>query len=360
MNKAYAVILAGGSGERFWPLSTQARPKQFLSIFKDRPLLSLAVDRLEGAIPPERIYIITAERLVGVTEEAASAIPKENIIGEPCRRDTAPAVALACGLIRRKDPEGIVCILTADHLMADEPRFRQTLKDAIDVSGREDAIVTIGIQPTHPATGFGYIETADRIDAGTLTEFCRSNRFVEKPDLKTACAYLATGRYLWNAGMFIWSVPVMMEALRAHAPDLGGLAEEVSRTQDHQALTALLNERYPLLRSISIDYAVMEHCQNIVVARGVFGWDDVGSWPAIAGHFPADSRGNVTVGECELMDAEQNIVVSQGRLTGVIGVRDLIVVQAEDVTLICHKSRAQDVKKLLRQVKARNDGERYV
>lgn len=360
MENTYAVILAGGSGERFWPLSTQARPKQFLSIFQGIPLLSLAVNRLNGLIPSERIFIITADRLVAVTEEVSQGIPKDNIIGEPCRRDTAAAVAVACGIVRHRDPNGIVCILTADHLMADENAFRKTLKDAISVSGKESAIVTIGIQPTHPATGFGYIEEDEALETDTTTRFVRSKRFVEKPDLETAYKYLSSGKYMWNSGMFIWQVPVMLAAFQEYAPDLAKLAEAVSAVDGREALSALLSEAYPKLRSISIDYAVMEHVKNIVMARGVFGWDDVGSWPAIAKHFPADEAGNVVIGKCEALESQQNIIVSNDRLTAVIGLRDLIVVQAKDVTLICHKSRAQEVKKLLKKVVAREDGERYV
>lgn len=360
MEKAFAVILAGGSGERFWPLSTQVRPKQFLSVFQGRPLLSLAVDRLRGLIPPERVFIITADRLVAATQAAAIGVPKENIVGEPCRRDTAAAVAVACGIVRQRDPDGIVCILTADHLMADVDTFRQTLKDAVTVSGQESAIVTIGIKPTHPATGFGYIEEDEVLETNTRTHFVRAKRFVEKPDLETARKYLSSGKYLWNAGMFIWQVPVMMAAFQNYAPDLAKLAKAVSEVDGREALSALLAEMYPQLRSISIDYAVMEHVKNIVMARGVFGWDDVGSWPAIAEHFPADEAGNVVIGNCESLDSERNIIVSEDRLTAVIGLRDLIVVQSKDVTLICHKSRAQEVKKLLKKVVAREDGERYI
>ena len=360
MKHAYAVILAGGSGERFWPLSTKARPKQFISLFGGRPLLSLAVERLHGLIPPERIFIITAEKLVEDTAGAAWNVPRTNIVGEPCKRDTAPAIAVACGLVQRRDPEGVVCILTADQLMSDVETFRLTLSDSIKVAQREEVIVTMGIQPTYPATGFGYIDAGDALETRTVTRFNKAKRFVEKPDAYTAARYVESGHYCWNAGMFIWSIGTMRKALAAHAPDLAELSDTVAETDSPEALHVALRRVYPSLRSISIDYAVMEHADNIVMARGAFGWDDVGSWPSLAGHFSADLDGNVVIGSCEQVEAQNNIVVSENRLTALIGVSGLVVVQSENATLICPKERSEEVKKLLRRIAARPDGEKYV
>jgi len=360
MKHAYAVILAGGSGERFWPLSTKARPKQFISLFGGRPLLSMAVERLQGVIPADRIIIITADRLVGDTAEAAWNVPRANIIGEPCKRDTAPAIAVACGLVRRRDPEGVVCILTADQLMSDVETFRQTLADAIRVAGREEVIVTMGMQPTYPATGFGYIEVGDALETRTVTLFNKATRFVEKPDAYMAARYVESGKYYWNAGMFIWKTGTMCKALDEYAPELAQLCDAVGETDSPEGLDALLRKAYPSLRAISIDYAVMEHAKNIVMARGAFGWDDVGSWPSLAGHFSADPEGNVVIGSCEPMESLNNIVVSENRLTALIGVCGLVVVQSENATLICPKERAEEVKKLLRRIAERPDGEKYV
>ncbi|HOE60371.1 MAG TPA: mannose-1-phosphate guanylyltransferase [Kiritimatiellia bacterium] len=360
MRHAYAVILAGGSGERFWPLSTKARPKQFISLFGGRPLLALAVERLSGLIPADRILIITAEHLVEQTVEAAWHVPHANIIGEPCKRDTAPAVAVACGLVRQRDPEGVVCILTADQLMSDVETFRVTLADAIRVAGCEEAIVTIGIKPDTPATGFGYIEVGEAVETRTVTLFNRAKRFVEKPDAYHAARYVESGTYFWNAGMFIWKCDVMREALERFAPDLAELCDAVVAAAPGPELANLLQRVYPSLRAISIDYAVMEHAPNILVARGEFGWDDVGSWPAVAGHFSADLAGNVVVGSCEPMESLNNIVVSENRLTALIGVSNLVVVQSDNATLICPQDRAEDVKKLLRRIAQRPDGEKYV
>lgn len=360
MKHAYAVILAGGSGERFWPLSTKDRPKQFISLFGGRPLLSLAVERLHGLIPADRVYIITAERLVAATAEAAWNVPRANIVGEPCKRDTAPAIAVACGLVHQRDPEGVVCVLTADQLMSDVETFRQTLSDAIQIAGGDDVIVTMGIQPTYAATGFGYIEAGDAIETRTVSLFNKAKRFVEKPDAYTAARYVEGGGFYWNAGMFIWQTATMRKALAAHAPDLAALCDAVTGADSPDALDALLRQVYPSLRAISVDYAIMEHADNIVMARGAFGWDDVGSWPSLAGHFSADLDGNVVIGSCEQMEAQNNIVVSENRLTALIGVRGLVVVHSDNATLICPKERAEDVKKLLRRVAARADGEKYM
>jgi mannose-1-phosphate guanylyltransferase len=360
MKHAYAVILAGGSGERFWPLSTKARPKQFISLFGGRPLLSLAVERLQGLIPNERIFIITADRLVENTAEAAWNVPRANIFGEPCKRDTAPAIAVACGLVRRRDPKGVVCILTADQLMNDAETFRQTLADAIQVARKDDSIVTIGIQPTAPATGFGYIETGDAVEMNTVTRFHQATRFVEKPDAYHAARYVERGTYFWNSGMFIWRTAVMQAALQQHAPDLAKLCDDIAGAATPDEVDEVMRRTYPSLRAISIDYAVMEHAQNIVMACGAFGWDDVGSWPALTGHFKADLAGNVVVGSCEPFESINNIVVSENRLTALIGVNGLVVVHSDTATLICPKERSEDVKKLLRRIAERPDGAKYV
>lgn len=360
MKRAYIVILAGGSGERFWPLSTRGRPKQFISLFGGRPLLTIAAERLEGVVPAERIFVITAEHLVENTADALWSIPRSNIIGEPCKRDTAPAVAVACGLIRRHDPQGVVCILTADQLMHDIEVFRQTIVDAVQVAAEGEAIVTIGIQPTNPATGFGYIEIGESVNTSTVTRFNQANRFVEKPDAYTAARYVESGNYFWNAGMFIFHCAVMQRALEAYAPDLAEVSDAVAAAACCDEIAGVMHRFYPSLRAISVDYAVMERAENIVMAWGVFGWDDVGSWPAVAGHFSEDTAGNVVVGCCEAIECTDNIVISESRLTAMIGVSDLVVVQSENATLICPRERSEEVKKLVQRIAQRPDGEKYV
>ena len=358
-SKAYAVILAGGRGERFWPLSTTARPKQFLTLFGGRALLTQAVDRLAGLIPPERILIITSRDLVDATRAAAWNLPAENIVGEPMGRDTAAACALACARVSARDPEGVACILTADQVIADAETFRQVLADSVEVAATREAIVMIGIQPTYPSTGFGYIEAANQLPTGTVTIFQRARRFVEKPNAEVAAKYVASGCHYWNAGMFIWRVAVMRQAIRQHAPHLLELCAK-AEAASAAGLDALLDAIYPALPKISVDFAIMERMEHIVVARGAFGWDDVGTWAAVGNHLPADAAQNVVVGTCEAVDATNNVVISEGRLTALLGVRNMVVVQSGDVTMVCDRDRVQDLKKLVQQVGKRPDGAKYV
>ncbi len=347
--RAYAVILAGGSGERFWPLSTQERPKQFVSIFGGKPLICHAVDRLEGLFPPERIIIITAASLVEASADACPNVPKENIIGEPMRRDTAAASALACGIVKARDEDGIAVILTADQLMADEAEFRATIAAAIEYAGSNEAIVTIGIKPDHPATGFGYIDSGEALPSIGNIKMRKVNRFVEKPDLDTARKYLESGTFFWNSGMFIWSVKTMAKAIERFVPELSGLVDLPSRRRGD--FVAALEEIYPTVKKVSVDYAIMEKYPDIAVVPGNFGWDDVGAWPSVAKHFEADSDNNVSLGNTALLNCHDSIVISgDGHITAAIGLDDFVVVHTEKATLVCPKSRAQEIKQLLKLV----------
>lgn len=351
MNHNYAVIIAGGSGERFWPLSTQARPKQFVSLFGGKPLLRHAVERLAGLIPPERILIVTSASLAGISAEVCDFLPRGNIIGEPCRRDTAAACALATGLVAARDEDGVLAILTADQLTGDDCAFRRILADSFTAAASGDSIVTIGVKPTYAATGFGYIEAGEHVDFGTETEFRKARRFVEKPDADTARKYLEIGNFCWNSGMFAWHVKTMSAAVRSLVPGLAPLLTLPAEASSPDDLAARLDVIYPSLEKISVDYAIMEHYGNIVTAGGSFGWDDVGSWTSIPGHFPSDSDGNVRIGETSLLDSHGNIVVNQGGgIVALAGCEDLIVVQTGNATLVCPKSKAQDIKRLVRQM----------
>ena len=353
---AYAVIMAGGGGERLWPMSTSERPKQFVTLFGGKALLRHAVDRLEGIVPPERIFIVTSRALEIATEEVCPMLPRANIVGEPCRRDTAAAAALACGLVAARDPDGVALLLTADHIIGKEDIFRQTLADAAMVAARENCIVTIGIEPTYPATGYGYIKAGDAMagaDKGD-TVFRRTRRFVEKPDLERAKEYLKSGGFFWNSGMFAWSAKTMAAAVREFAP---GLEPLLSAPAEAGATPGALAERldalYPNLPKISVDYAIMERHRNVVMARGTFDWDDVGSWTAAAKYLASDGDGNSVSGRVKAMDSGGNIVVTDdGKLVALLGVEDLVVVQHGNATLVCKRERAQDLKALVKEVAA--------
>ena len=329
----YAVILSGGSGERFWPLSTPERPKQFLTVFGGKSLLRQAVDRLKGLVPPERVLVVTGKSLVKATRAELPELPRANIVAEPCRRDTAAAVATACGLVEgRGGEDAVAAILTADQVMRDVPAFRRVLADAARAAARSDDIVTMGVAPDYPATGFGYIHVGKPVDIGTRTVFARAIRFVEKPDAKTARRYLASGRYV----------------------SLAILEATVASCRTARGVQQALDTYYPQLPKISIDYAVMEKATNILVSSGAFGWDDVGTWSSADKHLATDARRNVAKGEVALLDVSDSIVLSTGPQVGALGVANLVVVATKDSVLVADKSRVQDLKKLL--AKLNNSG----
>lgn len=343
----YAVIMAGGKGERFWPLSTSKQPKQLLALVGDKPLIAQAVDRLGDLMPPENIFVVTNADLVDATRATAPQLPPENIVGEPIGRDTAAAVACGGALVKARDGQGVFAVLTADQVMGDLDVFSATLKGGMELAGQNDILVTIGIEPTFPSTGFGYIESGENFRSVENIEFRKAVRFVEKPDVARATEYLSTGRFYWNSGMFIWSVPSLEKSFAAHCPAMRELMDTLTDYAKEGKIVEGMDATYPALGKISVDYALMEKADNIVMACGTFAWDDVGSWPALESHFPQDENGNTKIGDVEILNADGNIVFSKDRLTAVIGVKDLIVVQADGVTLVCPKDRAQDIKQMV-------------
>jgi len=355
----YAVILAGGRGERFWPMSTSRRPKQLLALVGRRALLAQAVHRLRSIIPEERILVITSADLIEAVRSLLPGLPKANVIGEPCGRDTAAAITLGAALIKARNPKAVFCVLTADHVVGDVAVFRRTLKDAFARAAAADVLLTIGLKPTFPSTGFGYIEAGKRLAGPSRTPFYRVRRFVEKPNARIAERYVKAGRFYWNSGMFVWSLSAWERALRRHRPSLGRLLDRLMPLagrpgfQARCRLQAELKRAYAGLEKISVDYAVMEHADNIVMAEGLFAWDDVGSWSALEKHFPKDAHGNVVVGNGELLESSGNIVVADEGLVALVGVDNLVVVKAGAVTLVCHKGHSQQVKRMVEQLRRR-------
>ncbi len=347
MTERYAVIMAGGKGERFWPLSTSKQPKQLLALVGDKPLIAQAVDRLDGLVFPENVFVVTNADLVEATRAAVPQLPPENIVGEPIGRDTAAAVACGGALVAARDPEGVFAVLTADQVMGDLDVFSATLKGGMDLAAQNNILVTIGIKPTFPSTGFGYIESGNAFESAEGIEFRKAVRFVEKPDEAAASEYLATGKFYWNSGMFIWSVQSLKKAFAAHCPEMAELMDTLTGYAKDGKIAEGMDATYPNLEKIAVDYALMEKADNIVMACGTFAWDDVGSWPALESHFEQDENGNTKIGQVETLGAAGNIVYSKDRLTVVIGARDLVVVQAEGVTLVCPKDRAQEIKQMV-------------
>ena len=327
----YAAILSGGSGERFWPLSTPDHPKQFLSVFGGKSLLRQSVERLKGLLPVENILVVTGKALAKATYKELPEIPRKNIILEPCRRDTAAAVATACTEVEKRGGENAVAaILTADHLMRKEKAFRRILALAADVAVKSDDIVTMGVKPTYPATGFGYIKVGK-----PCGKVFRAERFVEKPNEATAKKYLKSGKYVWNAGMFVWKVSTMKAALAKFAPQLVGITPA----------------DYENLPKISFDYAVMEKADNVLVTSGDFGWDDVGTWTAADRHLKTDGRRNAIRGGVTLLDCGNTVAVAEGAKIAALGVKDIVIVTTKDSVLVASKDRVQDLKKLLATIR---------
>jgi mannose-1-phosphate guanylyltransferase len=347
MSRRYAVIMAGGKGERFWPLSTSKHPKQLLALVGDKALIAQAVERLNGLIPPENVFVVTNADLVEATRKAAPMLPPGNVVGEPIGRDTAAAVACGGALVGARDPNAVFAVLTADQVMGDLDVFKATLRGGMDLAQKNEILVTIGIQPTFPSTGFGYIESGADFAKAEGVQFKKAVRFVEKPALPKAQEYLACGKFFWNSGMFIWSVPTLGKAFAAHCPEMKKLMDELTVYAKRGEIVPGMNQLYPPLKKISVDYALMEKADNIVMACGTFSWDDVGSWPALESHFEKDSGGNTLIGTCAQIDSKNNIIYSKDRLTAVIGAENLVVVQADGVTLVCPKDRAQDIKKMV-------------
>ncbi|MCX7591814.1 MAG: mannose-1-phosphate guanylyltransferase, partial [Kiritimatiellae bacterium] len=298
-DNSYAVILAGGKGERFWPLSTSQCPKQFMRIGGRQSLMALAVERVRPVFPPDRIIVVTGKSLVGMVQQELPDLPRGNIIGEPVGRDTAAACALATILVRKHDPDAVMCILTADHVIGSLARFRKVLRACVRVAGSESVLVTIGIKPTAPSTGYGYIESGPVWKRLRGVEFRKVLRFVEKPDLKTARRFLSARNFAWNSGMFVWSVRTIWDALGQYCPSLANRMAGIESYVGSSRFESRLARVYKELDRISVDYAVLEKADNIVMAVGDFEWDDVGSWPSFAKYLPHDRWNNAVAGWCE-------------------------------------------------------------
>jgi mannose-1-phosphate guanylyltransferase len=351
MNKRFVVIMAGGKGERFWPQSRLKRPKHLLPIVGDAPMLAQTVDRLEGLVPPEDVFIITnAEQREAVLESCPKLL-SERVIGEPQGRDTAAAVGLAALLVEHAHSGAAFALLPADHVIIDGAGFRAVLEGAFEAAESDDSLVTIGIQPNFPSTGYGYLKQGETVKSCSRAVH-RVERFVEKPDLQKAEQYLDQGVYFWNAGMFVWRPSVILSAIQKYAPELSSGLDKLSQSwQKSGSIVEAMQQVYPHLQKISIDYAVMEKAEGVVMLESAFDWDDVGEWPAIARHYPADADGNVFKGKGVAIDSSGNLSYAEkGHTISLLGVKDLIVVQSNDATLVCHKDYAQQVKGLAQKV----------
>jgi len=348
----HAFILAGGRGTRFWPLSTNERPKQFLDFTGEGSLLALTVSRLSPLVPPERQWILTASDLVDAAREAVPQVPAEQVIAEPAGRNTAPAIGLAAAILAARGEDPAFAVLPSDHLIQPGDAFRACLGRALDLAAAEPWLLTFGVRPSRPETGYGYIEAGEEL-AGQQG-MRRVASFIEKPELARAEEFLSTGRHSWNSGMFCWRASTVLEGLAKHAVDIHKVVTGIAAAgaPGTREFLSALDSRFATAPSISIDYALMEKAENVLVADADFEWNDVGHWLAMRDLWPDAGGGNAARGELLALDASDNIVYGPDRLTALIGVHGHVVVSTGDVTLVCPAERAQDVKLALGKLAA--------
>ena len=362
MPHVHAVILAGGSGTRFWPASRRHTPKQLLPLAgnADEPLIAATVRRIEPLVPADRVWISTGTSLVQATLAALPRVAPSHVIAEPVARNTAPCIGWASATIARSDPDAIIAVLPADHFIGDEPAFRDALATAIRAA-EEGWIATIGIVPTRPETGYGYIEVGSPVAEGV----CKVTRFVEKPTRERAEALVADGRYLWNGGMFFFRASVMKAAIAEHLPALAAGLDRIDEAAARGDEARVLGEVFPTLPSISIDHGVMEKAKRIAVVPGDFGWNDVGSWQVTWEMSEKDAAGNSLPSGTVAVDARDNLVrdLTSGarkapKRWALVGVNDLVVVETDDAVLIVPRNRAQDVRAVVDALAKRGETDR--
>jgi len=355
----YIVIMAGGRGERFWPMSREKRPKQLIALLGERSFLQQAFDNTRPLVPIENFFVITNAAQAAEVRRQLPELPKENVVAEPVGRDTCAAVALGAAIVGRRETDAVMAVLPADHVIPEGDKFRQVLCDSMSLALREPVIVTIGIKPSEPATGYGYIQSGPDWPQPEgippyFTKFYKAERFVEKPNLEKAVEYVQSGQYRWNAGMFVWSYNTILAGLRQNQPEMADACQRWTAIPSAAKLAKTLAVEYPAIKKISIDYALMEKANNVVIADGSFIWDDLGSWPALARHLKADASGNCAVADLIQVDSSNNIIFDARKKKrtpiALVGITDSILVQTDDAVLFAHKSQAQKIKELVKKL----------
>lgn len=355
-NHTFAVILAGGGGTRLWPKSRKNTPKQFLKLTGKKTMMQVAADRITKIVPWENVIVVTNKLYTAEVAEQLPEVPKENIIAEPEKRDTAMAMLVGALFAKSKDPEAVILNAASDHVVTDEKEFVKVMQAATETAAKSPYLVTVGITPNYPTSAFGYIKVGSEIKKldRSLSLF-KVESFTEKPNLATAIAYISTGRYFWNANMYVWKASTLQAAFEKHKPDLYKLTQDLPNMKPaefHKSLAA----KYKKAESISIDYAISEKADNLVLIPGDFGWNDIGEWKVVYDLGKKDLAGNVIVGDQDnthtlTIQAQNNLIHDNGRLIALLGVDDLIVVDTDEILLICPKTRSQDVKKLVERLK---------
>ena len=343
--KTTALIMAGGRGERFWPKSRQNLPKQFLSLTNDsRTMIQLTVDRIKPLVAIQDVYVATNKKYKALVKEQLPGIPEENILCEPVGRNTAPCIGLGAACVQKKDGDALMMVLASDSLIKNDGLFVETLKNALAVAEKGQNLCTLGITPNYPETGYGYIKFDSQKKDG---EAFKVERFVEKPDIEKAKEYLADGSYLWNSGMFIWKVSTILSCIKEFMPDLSAGLEKIQAAVGTADYDNILESVFPTLPSESIDYGVMEKAKDIYTLPGDFGWDDVGSWLAVGRIRESDETNSTVEGNVVTVNCSDNVIIGGKKLIAAVGLKNMVVVDADDALLLCPKEACGDIKKVL-------------
>lgn len=352
----HAVIMAGGSGTRFWPESRNSVPKQLLRLAGQRTMIQSTADRLQGLVPPERVLVATNAALVEAIAEQLPELPRESLLGEPCKRDTAPCIGLAALQIVATDPEGIMAVMPSDHVISPMDRFQEAIRSGERlVEEQPGRIVTYGIRPSYPAESFGYIEAGEALGVCSgATGVYQVKQFREKPALEVAEQYVAAGNFYWNAGIFIWKAQTILDALREHQPEMYAHLEAIQQARGTDQYQEVLEREFAAIKGVSIDYAVMENAPDVVVVEAPFNWDDVGSWQSMSRLREQDHADNTVAANHIGLDTSGTIVRgSDDHLIVTLGVKDLIIVHTPDATLVADKSREESIRELVKLMQER-------
>jgi mannose-1-phosphate guanylyltransferase len=356
----YAVIMAGGQGQRFWPRSVKAKPKQFHKIVSDKSMIQETFDRIYPQIPLKNIFVVAGEKLMPLVSGQLPQLKHDNLITEPVGKNTAPAIGLAAVYIYKRDPGAVMTVLTADHIVEPKVHFLEALNAAV-TEAEAGHIVTFGIAPDRPATEYGYIEIGDKIGGYFKNDIFSVKMFREKPTLKAAREFVRKGNFLWNSGLFAFKAGVILEAMRVHMPALHASLMRIYGCIGKDSEKSVKIREFEKLESESIDYGIMEKVSGIVCVKPAFNWDDVGSWGAVSRHVDADRRGNIVQGNVVIIDSSDNVVLGEeNSIISVIGIHDLIVVKDGNKVLVCHRSQDQKIKESLKLMSEKKDYSRYL
>ena len=349
----YAVIMAGGSGTRLWPRSRKKKPKQLLDIVSSKTMIQETVERLDPVIDSNRTIVVVGELHFKDIDRQLAHIPTENILIEPCGRNTAPCIGLAAINIRARHKNAVMVVLPSDHLIRKASRFRKIVKAAAAIAEKEKNLVTIGIKPSFPETGYGYIQIGKKAFSVQKEDVYKVVAFKEKPTLAVAKKFLKSGKYMWNSGMFVWSVDTILEQIKAHLPDLYKALMKIEASIGKANERKVLEKVYNSIKPESIDFGVMEKAKEVLLLKGDFGWNDIGSWAAMEQLWPKDRDGNFLNADVVSIESSGNIIHSTKKLVAVIGLKDIVIIETEDALLVCPKERAPDVRRAVDELKKR-------